>query len=98
MDIFLIHLFVTVKANGLVPIVEPEVLIDGDHSIVKFAEVNQRVLSTCISKLWQKGVHLEGSLLKPQMMIHGKEYKGGRAVKAEVAEHTLRVMKRLVES
>lgn len=77
---------------------EPEVLIDGDHSIVKFAEVNQRVLSVCISKLWQKGVLLEGSLLKPQMMIHGKEYKGGKASKDEVAEHTMRVMKRFVES
>lgn len=57
------------QAAGLVPIVEPEVLIDGPHGSAVFAEVSERVISQCVAKLWQHNVLLEGCLLKPQMII-----------------------------
>ncbi|GMH40656.1 hypothetical protein BSKO_08560 [Bryopsis sp. KO-2023] len=84
------------QAKELVPIVEPEVLIDGSHGIAKFCDVHERVLSTCVSHMWKQGVCLEGCLLKPQMMINGTEFEGPRASKGEVAECTLRVMRRCI--
>merc|ERR1719428_465755 len=52
---------------GLVPIVEPEILIDGSHDITTTARVQERVLTTVYAKLQDNGVLLEGSLLKPSM-------------------------------
>ena len=57
--------------NGLVPIVEPEILIDGTHDIVTTARVQERVLTTVYAKLQDNGVLLEGSLLKPSMTVPG---------------------------
>lgn len=54
---------------GLVPIVEPEVLIDGGHSAAEFGVVSERVISETVVQLWRQGVQLEGCLLKPQMVI-----------------------------
>merc|ERR1719389_412128 len=53
------------QENGLVPIVEPEILIDGSHDIATTARIQERVLGTVYNKLRDNGVLLEGSLLKP---------------------------------
>lgn len=74
---------------------EPEILIDGDHSIQTSADVSQRVISACVAALWQQpGISLEATLLKPQMCIPGADWPGPAPAPAEVAEHTLRVLKR----
>merc|ERR1719393_1253445 len=57
------------QENGLVPIVEPEILIDGTHDIATTARVQERVLTTVYAKLQDNGVLLEGSLLKPSMTV-----------------------------
>ncbi|GMI19949.1 hypothetical protein TeGR_g13304 [Tetraparma gracilis] len=59
------------QENGLVPIVEPEILIDGTHDIATTARVQERLLSTVYKKLRENGVLLEGSLLKPSMTVPG---------------------------
>jgi fructose-bisphosphate aldolase class I len=82
------------QSVGLVPIVEPEVLIDGGHSLQQFADVSERVISACVAQLWRRGVLLEGCLLKPQMMIQGAERPGPKPGSDEVAAATLRVMRR----
>merc|ERR1719333_1620384 len=55
------------QENGLVPIVEPEILIDGSHDIQTSVKVQERVLTTVYKKIQDNGVLLEGSLLKPSM-------------------------------
>jgi fructose-bisphosphate aldolase class I len=59
------------QENGLVPIVEPEILLDGAHDIATTARVQERVLTTVYAKLQDNGVLLEGSLLKPSMTVPG---------------------------
>jgi len=56
---------------GLVPIVEPEVLMDGDHSMVQCSEVTEEVLRTVFNQLFIQGVMLEGIILKPNMIVPG---------------------------
>ena len=58
---------------GLVPIVEPEILMDGDHNIEKTAAVQEKVLAAVYKALNDNGVFLEGSLLKPSMTVPGAE-------------------------
>ena len=58
---------------GLVPIVEPEILMDGDHNIERTAEVQEKVLAAVYKALSDNGVFLEGSLLKPSMTVPGAE-------------------------
>lgn len=57
------------QAARLVPIVEPEILIEGPHSAAVFGGVTERVIGATMAQMWQKGVQLEGCLLKPQMVI-----------------------------
>lgn len=57
---------------GLVPIVEPEVLMDGDHSIKKCAAVTEEVHQILFQQLYQQRVQLEGIILKPNMVVPGK--------------------------
>jgi len=83
------------QARGLCPIVEPELLIEGDHSARAFAEASQRVIAECTKALWAKGVRLEGALLKPQMMIPGQAC-AERLAPGDVAALTLDVMRRVV--
>merc|ERR1719506_3046663 len=59
------------QENGLVPIVEPEILLDGAHDITTTCRIQERVLSTVYSKLHENGVLMEGSLLKPSMTVPG---------------------------
>jgi fructose-bisphosphate aldolase class I len=82
---------------GLVPIVEPEVLMDGDHDISRCARVTEATLQALFSMLHDHGVVLEGMLLKPNMIISGKECPEQASV-AEVAEATVRSLRRTVPS
>nr|3KX6_A Chain A, Fructose-bisphosphate aldolase [Babesia bovis]3KX6_B Chain B, Fructose-bisphosphate aldolase [Babesia bovis]3KX6_C Chain C, Fructose-bisphosphate aldolase [Babesia bovis]3KX6_D Chain D, Fructose-bisphosphate aldolase [Babesia bovis] len=63
------------QENGLVPIVEPEILADGDHSIEVCAEVTERVLAAVFKALNDHKVLLEGALLKPNMVTQGVDCK-----------------------
>ena len=56
---------------GLVPIVEPEVLMDGDHTIGRCFEITEEVLHTVFNQLYAQGVMLEGMILKPNMVLPG---------------------------
>ena len=77
---------------GIVPIVEPEVLIDGDHSIERCYEVSDAVLHAVFDALHRHRVMLEGIVLKPSMVLPGKE-RPPKANPEQVAEATLRVLK-----
>ncbi|GIM01271.1 hypothetical protein Vretimale_6050 [Volvox reticuliferus] len=79
---------------GLVPVVEPEILIDGAHSQARFGVVTERVLGATVAALWRHGVALEGCLLKPQMVIPGAEAEGGKVSAGEVARHTVAALRR----
>ncbi len=80
---------------GVVPIVEPEVLMDGSHTIEHCAEVTEAVLHAVFAALDRHGVLLEGMVLKPNMVVPGSE-SSRRASPAEVAEATLTVSRRAV--
>jgi fructose-bisphosphate aldolase, class I len=80
---------------GLVPIVEPEVLMDGAHSIERCFEVTERTLRQVFHELGLQRVLLEGMVLKPNMVLSGKEAKD-RAGPEEVAEQTVRCFLRTV--
>ena len=83
------------QANQIVPIVEPEVLMDGDHDIDRCHEVTEWVLKTQFEELYFQRVALEGIVLKPNMAISGKKCPK-RASVAEVAEKTVRLLKNCV--
>jgi fructose-bisphosphate aldolase class I len=83
------------QAQDVVPIVEPEVLIDGDHTLARCAEVTQAVLQAVFVALHRHGVALEHMLLKPSMVVPGKAH-AAQAEPAEVAVQTLRVLRRMV--
>ncbi len=61
------------QANGLVPIVEPEVLMDGTHTIEKAAAITEHVLALQYKALHDHHVLLEGTLLKPNMVLSGEQ-------------------------
>ncbi|MGY6568764.1 MAG: class I fructose-bisphosphate aldolase [Salinarimonas sp.] len=82
------------EAN-IVPIVEPEVLMDGDHDIQRCADVTEWVLKTVYEELYEQRVVLEGTVLKPNMIVPGK--KSAKQVSVEeVAERTIMVLERCV--
>lgn len=80
---------------GLVPIVEPEVLMEGDHSLVRSFEVTEEVLRTVFNQLYTQGVMLEGMLLKPNMVLPGLTCAKQETVD-EVADATVRCLLRTV--
>jgi fructose-bisphosphate aldolase, class I len=80
---------------GLVPIVEPEVLMDGDHSIQRSFEVTSHTLHAVFTELRDQRVHPEGMLLKPNMVLSGYDHPD-RASHEQVAEETIRCFKRHV--
>jgi fructose-bisphosphate aldolase class I len=84
-----------VQESGLVPIVEPEILMDGDHSIETTIEVQGKVLAAVYKALSDNNVFLEGSLLKPSMTCPGAECTEP-VTKEKIAEYTVRVMERHV--
>ena len=80
---------------GLVPIVEPEVLIDGDHSIEQCFEASEWMLRATYDALYEQGVELTGTLLKPNMVISGKGAERQSGVE-EVAQATVECLLRSV--
>ncbi|MDI3262953.1 MAG: fructose-bisphosphate aldolase class I [Fulvimonas sp.] len=80
---------------GLVPVVEPEVLMDGDHDIETSYEVHEAVLRSLFNALYEHNVLLEGVILKVSMVIPGKDCSEQAEVE-EVAEATVRVLKSTV--
>ncbi len=83
------------QEQGLVPIVEPEVLMDGDHSLERCAEVTELTLRVVFARLASHRIHLEGTILKPNMVIAGKGHPH-QASATEVAEATVRTLRRAV--
>ncbi|SPE26208.1 putative fructose-bisphosphate aldolase class 1 [Burkholderiales bacterium] len=83
------------QEQGLVPIVEPEVLLDGDHSIERCSEVTEAVLQAVFHALQRHKVVLESMLLKPSMVVPGKDC-ARKAGPEEVARETLKVLRRSV--
>jgi len=84
-----------VQESGLVPIVEPEILMDGDHNIEKTAAVQEKVLAAVYKALNDNGVFLEGTLLKPSMTVPGAECTEP-ITKEKIAEYTIRTLERTV--
>jgi fructose-bisphosphate aldolase class I len=83
------------QAAQIVPIVEPEVLMDGDHDIDRCYEVTSRVLNRTFQELRVQRVALEGMILKPNMAISGKKCSKQASVE-EVAAKTIRMLKSCV--
>jgi fructose-bisphosphate aldolase class I len=83
------------QENGIVPIVEPEVLMDGDHDIERCEQVTGWVHQEFFAQLFYAGVKLEGIILKPNMIVPGKKCPKQASV-GEVAEATVRELKRHV--
>jgi len=83
------------QEQDIVPIVEPEVLMDGSHTIERCEEVTSSVLQTVFNALFEQRVRLEGMLLKPNMVISGKECRRQASVD-EVATATWRCLRRHV--
>lgn len=84
-----------IQDNGLVPIVEPEVLLDGSHGIDRTLEVAEKVWSKVFYYLAENNVVFEGILLKPSMVTPGAECPE-RATPEQVAEYTLKLLTRRV--
>jgi len=83
------------QEGGIVPIVEPEVLLDGKHTIERCEEVTQETLRITFSALLEQRIYLEGMILKPSMVVSGKD-NARQAGVDEVAERTIRCLKRTV--
>jgi fructose-bisphosphate aldolase, class I len=83
------------QEHDLVPIVEPEVLIDGDHSIEQCYDATQWMLNTTFDEIYEHGVELSGMLLKPNMVISGKDADEQAGVE-EVARATVECLLRTV--
>ena len=82
-----------VQEANMVPIVEPEVLMDGDHTIDKCYDITSRVLNECYKELEIHKVNLKGTVLKPNMVIHGSNCKQ-KAKTEEIAKKTLECLKK----
>ncbi|KAJ1479721.1 fructose-1,6-biphosphate aldolase, partial [Baffinella frigidus] len=83
------------QASGLVPIIEPEILMDGDHDIERTAEVAEHVQSAVYKAMKDQNLLLEGTLLKPSMVTPGKAWVG-KVTNLDVAAYTVRTMQRTV--
>ena len=86
-----------VQEANMVPIVEPEVLMDGSHDIEKCYQVTTNVLNECYNEMEIHKVNLKGSVLKPNMIVPGSECKNKSSSK-EIAEKTLDCLKKNVPS
>jgi fructose-bisphosphate aldolase class I len=83
------------QANNIVPIVEPEVLMDGGHDQARCYEVTEFVLKTLYNELYEARVFLEGTVLKPNMIVPGKKC-ATQVSPEQVARETIRVFKQTV--
>jgi fructose-bisphosphate aldolase class I len=79
------------EAN-IVPIVEPEVLMGGHHSVERCHEITERTLNSLFTELYEQGVALEGTILKPNMVVAGKKC-ADQPSREEIAERTIKVLK-----
>lgn len=79
------------EAN-IVPIVEPEVLMGGYHSVERCHEVTETALNSLFTELYEQGVALEGTILKPNMVVAGKKC-AQQPSREEIAERTIKVLK-----
>jgi fructose-bisphosphate aldolase class I len=82
------------QAN-IVPIVEPEVMMDGDHDLQRCYSVSKAVLKSVYAELFEAGVFLEGTILKPNMVVPGKKCPR-QAKPDEIADQTVRLFKNCV--
>ncbi len=82
------------QSQGIVPIVEPELLMDGAHSIERCAEVTETILARVFNALHRHHVDLELIILKPNMVLAGQDAK--KNAPEEVGEHTVRILRRTV--
>jgi fructose-bisphosphate aldolase, class I len=83
------------QANGLVPIVEPEILMDGDHDLERAMQETERVLAAVYKKLNDHHILLEGTLLKPNMVCPGQDCKT-KYSPAQIGAATVTVLSRTV--
>jgi fructose-bisphosphate aldolase, class I len=83
------------QENGIVPIVEPELLMDGDHTIEACETVTEWILKEVFQELYYAGVKLEGMILKPNMIVPGKKCPKQNSVE-DIAGRTINVLKRCV--
>ena len=81
------------QANGLVPIIEPEILQDGEHSIDVCAAVSEKVFAAVMRELFAQHLLIEGLLLKPNMVTPGITCST-RATSRQIAEYTVRTLSR----
>ncbi len=86
-----------VQEAKMVPIVEPEVLMDGDHNIMQCYKVTTDVLNECYNELELQKVDLKGTVLKPNMIIPGSECKD-KSNASEIAKKTMECLKKNVPS
>jgi fructose-bisphosphate aldolase class I len=86
-----------VQEAGLVPIVEPEILMDGDHNVATTAAVQEKVLAAVYKALADNGVYLEGSLLKPSMTCPGADCTEP-VTSEQIAKATIQTLQRHVPS
>ena len=86
-----------VQEAKMVPIIEPEVLMDGDHEITKCYEATSRVLKECFNELKLNKVNLKGIILKPNMILPGNKSKN-KSNPQEIAKVTLKCLKENVPS
>jgi fructose-bisphosphate aldolase, class I len=93
----LAHYAALCQEQQIVPIVEPEVLMDGDHSIERCEAVTNETLQVVFDQLYKQHVYLEGMILKPNMVISGKK-AANQAAPEQVATATVRCLKRHVPS
>uniref|UniRef100_A0AC34F935 Fructose-bisphosphate aldolase n=1 Tax=Panagrolaimus sp. ES5 TaxID=591445 RepID=A0AC34F935_9BILA len=84
------------QQNGLVPIVEPEVLPDGEHDLARAQKVTEVVLAYTYKALSDHHVFLEGTLLKPNMVTPGQQYSGSKYSHEDIARATVTALQRTV--
>lgn len=85
------------QQNGLVPIVEPEILMDGKHDIETCRRTTEKVVAACYTQLRLHNICLEGTLLKPNMVVAGAGNQQ-KSTPAEVGKHTVLALQRSVPS
>ena len=83
---------ILVQEAQMVPIIEPEILMDGDHDIKKCYEVTSRVIKECYKELKLHKVNLKGTILKPNMILPGNKSKN-KSDSIEIAKMTLKCLK-----
>uniref|UniRef100_W6NF85 Fructose-bisphosphate aldolase n=1 Tax=Haemonchus contortus TaxID=6289 RepID=W6NF85_HAECO len=84
------------QQNGLVPMIEPEILTDGSHDLATCQRTTELVLSYCYRALNDHHVYLEGTLLKPNMVTAGRDFEGPKPTSEDIANATVTALLRTV--